>query len=412
MNQRRRVNSPIPLPDLRGPEHAEFAAAFWAHVDRSGGPDACWPWTGDRAHGRSRYRLFDYGRCEFRGRRNVRAHRLAYALTKGEVPRHALVLHSCDNPPCQNPRHLHLGDQVRNMGESAVRERTGMRRFTPAQVDEMRRLRAEEGLTYPEIADRFGASIGGVLGLVVENQRYSRYLPTSIRPRQPARTPIWERISLDLADLLLRSGWSVKAAADLLGVGASSLRYALLRAKGQGRTSTRPTHAMSVHLAVLVADDAPTTPLIGAPPGHAAEGLLEPFFDHPDGSAGGIASVGFGPVQAMLAEERSPDGRVKLTDNEITALRDCYRRGEPVVSIAERFGVTPSHVSAVSSGTKRRGAHGEAVQRRHTRITAAAQQAVCESYAAGGITKMALARRYHLPPTTVRNILARKPVTA
>lgn len=49
-------------------------ARLWARVDKSGGPDACWPWTGGgRANG-------GYGKLSAYGKQ-ARAHRLAYELT-------------------------------------------------------------------------------------------------------------------------------------------------------------------------------------------------------------------------------------------------------------------------------------------------------------------------------------------
>ncbi len=266
--------APIPIPDLRGDAHAEFAAAFWANVDQSGGPDACWPWTGRRHHRRTRTgRLFDYGVARFRGRRRVFAHRLAYALTKGEVPRGAQVNHSCDNCPCVNPRHLHLGDQTRNLGEMAIRGRSTAR-FSPEQADEMRRLRAE-GMTYREIAARFGAHVNTVGHLVawgLKSHRYTRYLPTSIRARLPVRTPIAERVNLELADCLIASGWTLSEAAAWLGVHADSLLYALRRAQGRGRTSLRPMPAMSSRVAALVRDHALAAPLLWVAGGLASDG--------------------------------------------------------------------------------------------------------------------------------------------
>lgn len=85
------------------------------NVDRSGGPDACWPWGKARnEHG--------YGIIRVSGR-NVRAHRLAL-IRDGDDPGPAVkVLHSCDNPPCCNPKHLHFGTQQKNIAEMHERGR-------------------------------------------------------------------------------------------------------------------------------------------------------------------------------------------------------------------------------------------------------------------------------------------------
>ena len=72
---------------------------FWPKVDRSGGPDACWPW---RAH------LAWNGYGEFRVSKSklVKAHRFAYEASHGDVPRGLDLDHLCRNRSCVNPTHL------------------------------------------------------------------------------------------------------------------------------------------------------------------------------------------------------------------------------------------------------------------------------------------------------------------
>jgi hypothetical protein len=62
-----------------------------------GGPDECWPWTAG---------CFDSGYGAFRlGQKQLRAHRFGYEALVGPIPDGLCVLHTCDNPPCQNPAH-------------------------------------------------------------------------------------------------------------------------------------------------------------------------------------------------------------------------------------------------------------------------------------------------------------------
>lgn len=68
-----------------------MAEQFWATVDKSGD---CWIWQGPR-------NPEGYGR-----RAHVYAHRLAYELSKGEIPEKFVIDHLCCNPPCVNPDHL------------------------------------------------------------------------------------------------------------------------------------------------------------------------------------------------------------------------------------------------------------------------------------------------------------------
>jgi hypothetical protein len=53
----------------------------WALVDRSGGPDAPWPWLGGRLQTGSSDKSKWPGRVTYLGKPNARAHRVIYALT-------------------------------------------------------------------------------------------------------------------------------------------------------------------------------------------------------------------------------------------------------------------------------------------------------------------------------------------
>lgn len=91
------------IPTLTGPQEARF----WAKVDRSGGPDSCWPWTAMKlAKG--------YGGF-FHGGALTGAHRISKFLELGDLPIGKLVRHVCNNPSCVNPAHLEVGTQLENM---------------------------------------------------------------------------------------------------------------------------------------------------------------------------------------------------------------------------------------------------------------------------------------------------------
>jgi hypothetical protein len=146
------------LPDGRKIE-PEVIERFWSKVDKTDGPDACWSWK----------RLVDkdgYGKFQistgYRVQWHVRAHRFALYLSTGARPKN-LALHSCDNPPCCNPKHLHEGTQKKNRvdckarGRVARGETDGNAKMTTQNVIDLRR-RLAEGESASSIAAEFGVT--------------------------------------------------------------------------------------------------------------------------------------------------------------------------------------------------------------------------------------------------------------
>lgn len=92
-------------------------ADFWEKVQR-GTADECWPWTRSCVSA-------GYGGFQMQGKW-WSTHRLAYALTYGEIPEDQWVLHHCDNPPCCNPAHLFLGGPPENTADMWNKGRQGV----------------------------------------------------------------------------------------------------------------------------------------------------------------------------------------------------------------------------------------------------------------------------------------------
>lgn len=157
---------------LGGKDHA---ASFWARVDRSGGPRACWPWQGERDKD-------GYGRFLIRvgeRRRRIGAHRVAYLLTYGE---HATESrHRCDFKPCCNPAHLLSGTHADNMrdmverGLSPYGTRNAAAKLDDAKVLDIRR-RHGAGERPSHLAHEYGVSPSAV-NLAVKGRTW-RHLPT------------------------------------------------------------------------------------------------------------------------------------------------------------------------------------------------------------------------------------------
>lgn len=112
-----------------------------------GAPGECWPWTGCK--GRRGYGLFKVRRKQDGICRMLKAHRVSYFLATGVDPGKFLILHSCDNPCCNNPAHLSRGTCKENMLDAKAKSRTliGMKNkraiFSDEQVVKIRALYAK-----------------------------------------------------------------------------------------------------------------------------------------------------------------------------------------------------------------------------------------------------------------------------
>jgi len=63
-----------------------------------------------------------YGRVRD-GAKWAMAHRVAFRLSSGPIPKGAIICHHCDNPPCCNPEHLYAGTHQSNARDAQRRER-------------------------------------------------------------------------------------------------------------------------------------------------------------------------------------------------------------------------------------------------------------------------------------------------
>ncbi|GAB4297073.1 MAG: hypothetical protein Kow0096_14910 [Thiohalomonadaceae bacterium] len=122
--------------------------------------DECVIWAGYSRNGR-------YGDLRWLGGKMVRVHRLAYELTKGEIPDGMVVCHKCDVPRCVNPHHLFVATQADNLEDSRQKGRARPRRtpkkpkrtvLTASQAKAAR----ESPLSSAYFARRFNATIAAV----------------------------------------------------------------------------------------------------------------------------------------------------------------------------------------------------------------------------------------------------------
>jgi HNH endonuclease len=120
----------------------------------------CWLWLPLGRHN-------VYGYAFFQGRYYA-AHRLSYAVFKGDVPADRDVCHTCDTPACINPDHLFLGteqDNIRDMLAKGRSNRKGERhqRWQGSKLTEENvRLIRQSDESSAALARQFGVSPSAV----------------------------------------------------------------------------------------------------------------------------------------------------------------------------------------------------------------------------------------------------------
>lgn len=141
---------------------------FWEKVDKRG-PDECWPWLG-AINGNGYGTTWDQDK-----RRIINASHVALLTLGIVVPPGMCALHSCDNPPCVNPSHLHVGTKGENNKEKALRGRSRSvprdgannpsAKLTAEDVVIIRSMRAS-GSLLKEIATKFGVTSTNICYIV------------------------------------------------------------------------------------------------------------------------------------------------------------------------------------------------------------------------------------------------------
>jgi len=147
---------------------------FWSKVDIRD-EDECWLWRAGKDKD-------GYGQFSISHTVNKRAHRIAYELTYGAIKDGEKVCHTCDNPPCCNPKHLFAGTQATNIADRVHKGRTarnrgekcGRAKLTEADVREIRALR-KTGLSLRSIARLFPVH-NVTIGCIVRNETWRNTL--------------------------------------------------------------------------------------------------------------------------------------------------------------------------------------------------------------------------------------------
>lgn len=133
---------------------------FWNKVNKT---ESCWEWTGAIYHG---YGAFSDGTMTHR------AHRLAWQMVNGPIPKGIWILHRCDNRKCVRIDHLFAGTPQDNVDDMMGKKRhwifmnhgpitrgskNGCAKLTESDIPKIREM-ASIGILKIRIAEKFNVS--------------------------------------------------------------------------------------------------------------------------------------------------------------------------------------------------------------------------------------------------------------
>ena len=135
---------------------------------KSNDPKGCWIWFGAQ-------RGVGYGAIKINGR-VIDAHRAAYEIYKGPVPKGALILHTCDNRACVNPDHLVIGDHSQNQRDAM--NRAGVKpwratRTTPLTSQEIAQIHSDYagGVSERQLTRKYNVAATSLKRLLAKQKR-------------------------------------------------------------------------------------------------------------------------------------------------------------------------------------------------------------------------------------------------
>lgn len=115
-NERKKQLSNMTIEEKLEEYEKRFIETFWNNVDIRE-KEICWIYKGTVG-------WKGYGQVYYK-RKYEKAHRIAYILTYGEIPKDKPhIRHTCDNPLCCNPNHLISGTNQDNINDKMVRKRS------------------------------------------------------------------------------------------------------------------------------------------------------------------------------------------------------------------------------------------------------------------------------------------------
>jgi hypothetical protein len=147
---------------VRSERYERMSIRFWSKVQQ-GEPDECWPWLGNKSKsGYGVFHITDKRTPKGRHIERTHAHRMAFELDTGVMPKQWCVLHRCDNRLCCNPAHLFLGTKADNTADMLAKGRQSRgeqcynSKLTADDVRQIRKAWRQGNTTQKALAVQYG----------------------------------------------------------------------------------------------------------------------------------------------------------------------------------------------------------------------------------------------------------------
>ena len=280
---------------------------FWEKVDIAG-YGKCWEWKANR-------HIRGYGIFWHNGK-NVRANRMALVLSGSAPPsKNSMALHSCDNPPCCNPAHLRWGDAKENTADFFTRqggyrgELSGNAIITSDIASQILKRRMI-GDNIPTIAAALGLA-ESIVELVYVGRSWKHLHGADGNPTLSELRAARSKIKRTPANRIV----------------TDEMVDAIYAARMRGESLSMVSKRMGL-----------------------AVGTVSPIF-------AGIAfayrlGLNGNPTLTELTAQRAANPNHKLSEDDISKIRDMLSNGFNGADVAKRYGVSRALVSNIKRGKR------------------------------------------------------------